>query len=48
MGRWIMQNTYNSDRLLISMGQKGEQNKRIDEIENDLCPIPGIDLYFSG
>lgn len=27
MGRWKMENTYNSDRLLVPMGQKGEQSK---------------------
>ena len=29
MGRWKAENTYNSDRLLIPMGQKDEQNKWI-------------------
>jgi hypothetical protein len=28
-GRWSLENTYNSDRLLIPMGQKGEPNKWI-------------------
>lgn len=27
MGRWIVENTYNSDRLLIPFGQKGEHSK---------------------
>jgi hypothetical protein len=26
-GRWVLENTYNSDRLLIPMGQKGEPSK---------------------
>ena len=29
MGRWSIENTYNSDRLLIPMGQKGEPSKWI-------------------
>ncbi len=29
MGRWRIENTYNSDRLLIPMGQKSEQSKWI-------------------
>ena len=29
MGRWSTENTYNSDRLLIPFGQKGEQSKWI-------------------
>lgn len=29
MGRWRVENTYNSDRLLIPMGEKGEQSKWI-------------------
>lgn len=29
MGRWRIENTYNSDRLLISIGKKGEQSKWI-------------------
>lgn len=29
MGRWRIENTYNSDRLLIPMGQKDEQSKWI-------------------
>ncbi len=27
MGRWKVENTYNSERLLIPIGQKGEQSK---------------------
>jgi hypothetical protein len=29
MGRWRIENTYNSDRLLIPIGQKDEQSKWI-------------------
>ena len=29
MGRWKVENPYNSDRLLIPFGQKNEQNKWI-------------------